>query len=87
MVLIPRGLYNATHGDELLFECKATGFPVPEVKWILPTVKLVETSTLTSWPGYARIEMKASLAVEGKYTCIASNTEGEVTDSIVVKGL
>ena len=87
MVLTPRGLYNATHGDELLFECKATGFPVPHVKWVLPTTDLLEFITLTSWPGYARIEMKAGLAVEGEYTCLASNIEGEMTDSIIVKGL
>ena len=60
---------------------------MPRVKWSLPSTTLLQTSVLTSWPGYARIEIKATGSVEGQFTCIASNAEGEVEDSIIVKGL
>lgn len=86
MILTPRGLYNATNGDHLLFECSATGFPVPNVQWFYSSMELRRFITLTSWPGYARIEMEAKAVVQGIYTCKASNTEGEVTDSISVYG-
>ena len=60
---------------------------MPRVKWSLPSTSLLQTSVLTSWPGYARIELKATGSVEGRFSCIASNAEGEVEDSIIVKGL
>ena len=73
--------------DDVIFECKATGFPLPEVKWLLPRGKDEIGAKITSWRGYGRLEMKVDEKIAGKYTCIASNEEGRVTDSIQVQGM
>lgn len=87
LVLSPRGFHNATIGDALIFECQASGFPIPRVQWAYPSTDLRNKVKLTSWPGYARIEMEALPAVEGEYVCKASNVDGEAMDAILLKGM
>ena len=46
----------------------------------------MKKATITSWPGYARIEMKETANASGKYICKATNVEGEATDWVTVRG-
>ncbi len=84
--LTPRGNYQALAGSNVIFECKATGYPVPDVQWIFPRNVELLGATISSWQGYARIQMKATENIRGKYHCNASNTEGVAQDSLFVTG-
>eukprot|EP00794_Sanderia_malayensis_P015275 gene15275-16851_t len=82
--LRPRGTYHAVTGDDVMFECESSGYPVPNVGWVLPTSAEALGASLSSWPGYGRIQMKARKEVSGTYHCNASNEEGISYDSVIV---
>ena len=85
--LRPRGQYFTSDGEDIMFECKASGYPKPDVKWLLPRTKKELEASISSWPGYGRVQMKATAVVDGKYTCQASNTEGVSQEALFVTGM
>ena len=85
--LVPRGDYQSTINDHVMFECYATGYPTPTITWTFPEDVEAIDGTVTTWPGYGRIQMKANATKQGKYICNASNIVGEAMDWITFEGM
>ncbi|XP_045784051.1 titin homolog [Maniola jurtina] len=71
-------------GDAIEFECRVSGNPEPDIRWIHYTEVLPECPDFeTSYDlGTARLKIKQVTAEdEGTYTCEASNSLGKATSS------
>ncbi|KAK2721965.1 hypothetical protein QYM36_002507 [Artemia franciscana] len=84
----PRDQY-VKNGGTVLFFCKATGHPPPEIIWRKigdkSPKKIISTNRFTVIPGLGfsvlRIDVIRSERDEGRYECLTQNSGGEQTAS------
>ncbi|NP_001343717.1 Muscle M-line assembly protein unc-89 [Caenorhabditis elegans] len=64
--------------EKVVLECKVIGEPKPKVSWLHDNKTITQESiTVESVEGVERVTITSSeLSHQGKYTCIAENTEG-----------
>ncbi|XP_078498867.1 hemicentin-1 [Lissotriton helveticus] len=72
-------------GDTTVMECKATGIPPPQVKWLKGDLELRESSfvIIDSFKGILNIQETQDLDA-GDYTCLAANEAGRATGKITL---
>ncbi|KAJ1172187.1 hypothetical protein NDU88_004037, partial [Pleurodeles waltl] len=72
-------------GDTTVMECKATGIPLPQVKWFKGDLELRESSfvIIDASQGILNIHETQDLDA-GDYTCLAANEAGRATGKITL---
>ena len=76
---------NPREGNELIIECRVSGFPLPTVVWMKDGNAFIGDQILSS-EGVSRINISSSITEDsGVYTCTASNDVGIASDMIQVQ--
>ncbi|XP_070571266.1 chondroadherin-like [Ptychodera flava] len=85
-IYVPRISINASNGDDVIFECNATGVPAPFVNWLLPCGDIISgnvsefrecSQNAAFLPEIGRLQLSSVTSDdEGTYYCAAINSEG-----------
>ena len=89
MTVSPSSPHSTPVGSQVIFECIATGDPLPSVRWILPTKSSSRSSAefVEVAPGLARLVIEqVTFEDQGIYKCLASNIVGNIEERVSLAG-
>ena len=67
------GNISIDEGDTIILECEASGFPIPQIRWVL------NDSILLANRSFVEIMSAKKEQHEGHYRCVAKNPAGSVS--------
>ena len=75
---------TVSQGDPLSLDCEATGNPPPSITWFKDGDILMPINGRVSIINQVVFITSLYSTDEGNYTCVASNSEGSVSDSTLI---
>ena len=86
IVFSPQSNSVISKGEPLSLSCIASGFPVPNVTWLVDGMGMASSPRLSVNGSYFSIQ-SAIVNDSGVYTCVAVNTVGSTSHSINIEVL